>query len=175
MSYIWFVYSKLKHETCLVPQTVALAMRVSLHSSRRERERFLCNVFPPSPLCRLQWTGADLQHVGVGGGAAGSPAAVWASRPRSFIAVWRGRRVRHVPAVAPRAAADAAVCGLGRLCTRVGLGRPIGCRQVKTKDKVHVGEEGCSTDWRSISLKLQETQHDRPEQNHSIWSQKYPQ
>lgn len=74
---------------------------------------------------RFQWTGSDLQHVCLEHRAAGSPAAVRAPRSRCFIAVWPPS-LRHVPRLAPRAAADAGLCSLGRLGPPVGLGRAAG-------------------------------------------------
>lgn len=81
------------------------------------------NIFSPPP-GRFWRRGSDLQHLGVGGGAAGCSAAVRA--PWSCCGVWwLPSRGRHRPHLAPGTAADAAVGGLWQLHPRVGLDWPI--------------------------------------------------
>lgn len=89
---------------------------------------FLCHV-------RIRWSGPDLRHILLDSGAPEGPPPLCALWPLRVIAA-RGRCRGHLSPLASPPAEDAAVDGVGRLRSSVGLGRPIGCQLTKGRKEL---------------------------------------
>lgn len=79
---------------------------------------------------RIRWSGPDLRHILLDSGAPEGPPPLCALWPLRVIAA-RGRCRGHLSPLASPPAKDAAVDGVRRLRSSVGLGRPIGCQLIK--------------------------------------------